>query len=97
MKVKPAPGRAVRWPGTKRLLSSAGEDVPSTPYWLLLLRNRDIVAVTPAAAEVAPEMSAKAAPDVLPAPEPAEPSREQSADAAHDAVAAPDHAEETHG
>lgn len=53
MFVKPAPGRAVRWPGTMRLLKAQGEIVPETGFWLLLLRNGDVVQSTPPAASAA--------------------------------------------
>lgn len=62
MFVKPAPGRAVRWPGTMRLLKAQGETVPETGFWLLLLRNADVVQATPPAASAAP---------AIPAPSPA--------------------------
>ncbi|MBB2157201.1 DUF2635 domain-containing protein [Gluconacetobacter diazotrophicus] len=62
MFVKPAPGRAVRWPGTRRLLSEAGETVPDTTFWLLCERNGDVVKATPAVAPSAP--AAPTAPEV---------------------------------
>ncbi|GBQ32272.1 DUF2635 domain-containing protein [Gluconacetobacter azotocaptans] len=66
MFVKPAPGRAVRWPGTRRLLSEAGETVPETTFWLLCERNGDVVKATP---PVAAPVAAQPAPAIPPAPE----------------------------
>ncbi len=60
MFVKPAPGRAVCWPGTRRLLSEAGETVPDTTFWLLCERNGDVVKATPPA----PASAAPATPEV---------------------------------
>ncbi|WP_308721022.1 DUF2635 domain-containing protein [Komagataeibacter xylinus] len=62
MFVKPAPGRAVRWPGTMRLLKASGETVPENGFWLLLLRNGDVVRAAPPAASAA---------QAIPAPSPA--------------------------
>lgn len=58
MFVKPALGRAVRIPGTRRLLSEAGENVPDSTFWQLCRRNGDVVeASPPAVAEaVTPEV-----------------------------------------
>lgn len=42
MKIKPAPGRAARHPGSFRLLSEAGETVIPSPYWHRLLANGDV-------------------------------------------------------
>jgi len=50
MFVKPAAGRKARWPGSNRLLSDSGENVPATQFWLMLLRNGDIVEAKPEAA-----------------------------------------------
>ncbi|GBQ92096.1 hypothetical protein AA23498_1365 [Acetobacter nitrogenifigens DSM 23921 = NBRC 105050] len=47
MFVKPAPGRAVRWPVSMRLLNEAGENVPSSPFWLLALHHKDVVVIKP--------------------------------------------------
>ncbi|AQS88269.1 hypothetical protein AA101099_1775 [Neoasaia chiangmaiensis NBRC 101099] len=47
MLVKPALGRAVRWPGTRRLLAESGQDVPETSFWLLALHNGDVEKVDP--------------------------------------------------
>ncbi len=58
MFVKPGPGRAVRWPGTLRLLAPDGAEVPETTFWLLCLARGDIV-------KTAPPLSA---PAVAPAP-----------------------------
>ncbi len=49
MFVKPAEGRAVRWPGTKRLLAAEGAEVPADSFWLLCRRNGDVVDAEPAA------------------------------------------------
>ncbi|MBB2196560.1 DUF2635 domain-containing protein [Gluconacetobacter sp. 1c LMG 22058] len=50
MFVKPASGRAVRWPGTRRLLADAGENVPDgVVFWARCLRNGDVVLARPAA------------------------------------------------
>ena len=43
MFVKPAEGRAVHWPGTRRLLAAEGAEVPLSTFWLLCLRNGDVV------------------------------------------------------
>ncbi|WP_075632574.1 DUF2635 domain-containing protein [Novacetimonas hansenii] len=76
MFVKPATGRSVRWPGTMRLLKTAGETVPETGFWLLCLHNGDVVKATPPAASAA---SPSSTPSPIPAnggaaatPEPAE-------------------------
>ncbi|GBQ84097.1 hypothetical protein AA13595_1322 [Gluconacetobacter johannae DSM 13595] len=54
MFVKPGPGRAVRWPGTLRLLAPEGAEVPETTFWLLCLKHGDVVkAVAPGAAAIA--------------------------------------------
>lgn len=42
MFVKPAEGRAVRWPSSKRLLQQSGETVPNTMFWQRLLANGDV-------------------------------------------------------
>ncbi|MFE8872780.1 DUF2635 domain-containing protein [Acetobacter persici] len=46
MQVKPAEGRAVRFPGTLRLLDKAGADVPETAFWLRALSRGDVETVT---------------------------------------------------
>ena len=46
MFVKPAEGRAVHWPLTRRLLAREGAEVPQSPFWLLCLRNGDVVDAT---------------------------------------------------
>lgn len=46
MKVKPAEGRAVRFPGTLRLLEKSGADVPETAFWLRALARKDVQRVT---------------------------------------------------
>ncbi|GCE83065.1 DUF2635 domain-containing protein [Komagataeibacter diospyri] len=61
MFVKPAPGRAVRWPGTMRLLKAQGENVPESTFWLLCERNGDVVKATPPAAS-APAVAASTPP-----------------------------------
>ncbi|GBQ23138.1 hypothetical protein AA12717_1404 [Gluconacetobacter sacchari DSM 12717] len=47
MFVKPAPGRAVRIPGARRLLSEVGETVPDSTFFQLCLRNGDVVEASP--------------------------------------------------
>lgn len=42
MKIRPAPGRAARHPGSFRRLSEAGETVSPSPYWRRLLANGDV-------------------------------------------------------
>ncbi|AQS84005.1 hypothetical protein A0U92_03605 [Acetobacter aceti] len=42
MFVKPADGRAVRWPQSLRLLKTTGEEVPSTGFWLRALSRGDV-------------------------------------------------------
>jgi len=54
MLVKPADGRALRWPGTRRLLKTEGEDVPETGFWLLALRHGDIVEINQAGTQPPP-------------------------------------------
>jgi hypothetical protein len=44
MKVKPAPGRAVRDPTTMQLLPEDGRDVPNNPFWRRRVRDGDVVA-----------------------------------------------------
>ena len=53
MFVKPAEGRAVHWPGTRRLLAPEGAEVPADSFWLLCARNGDVAFAKPpvAAAE----------------------------------------------
>jgi len=66
MWVKPAEGRAVRFPSSKRLLKSSGEDVPENAFWLRRLSCGDVVKTTAptatASASVAVEKAAGAAP-----------------------------------
>ncbi|KXV50232.1 hypothetical protein AD945_02420 [Gluconobacter albidus] len=71
MIVKPADGRAVRWPGSMRLLKSAGERVPETSFWLLALKHGDI--------EEVKEQASPAAPEVAASPETSEPEKEPAA------------------
>lgn len=71
MIVKPAEGRAVRWPGSMRLLKSGGENVPETPFWLLALKHGDI--------EEVKEQSSPAAPEPAASPETPEPEKEPAA------------------
>ncbi len=66
MFVKPADGRAVRWPGSMRLLKSDGENVPETSFWLLALKHGDIAEVKEHVSPPAPE---PAAPPETPEPE----------------------------
>ncbi|MFT8785458.1 DUF2635 domain-containing protein [Gluconobacter oxydans] len=47
MFVKPADGRAVRWPGSMRLLKATGENVSETSFWLLALHHGDVVEASP--------------------------------------------------
>ncbi|MBO1325312.1 DUF2635 domain-containing protein [Acetobacter sp. TBRC 12305] len=47
MFVKPASGRSVRWPGTLRLLDTAGATVPATAFWLRALSRGDVLEVSP--------------------------------------------------
>lgn len=47
MFVKPADGRAVRWPGSMRLLKATGENVPETSFWLLARHHGDVVEASP--------------------------------------------------
>ena len=49
MFVKPAPGRLVRDPHTKRPLPAEGCEVPETSYWLRRLRSDDILKTAPPA------------------------------------------------
>jgi hypothetical protein len=51
MFVKPAPGRQVRDPISKRHLPAEGADVPATGYWLRRVREGDVLVVTPAKGE----------------------------------------------
>jgi len=51
MRVKPAKGRAMRWPGTLRLLKYSGEDVPETAFWLRAKAKGDVVDIKDDAAE----------------------------------------------
>lgn len=46
MKVKPAPGRAVRDPQQKyRMLSEQGGEVPDNAFWQRRLRDGDVVLI----------------------------------------------------
>ncbi|MFT8897096.1 MAG: DUF2635 domain-containing protein [Acetobacter sp.] len=45
MFVKPAEGRAVRWPQSLRLLKATGEEVPSTSFWLRAVSRGDVIKV----------------------------------------------------
>ncbi len=47
MFVKPAPGRMVRDPISKRHLPGGGAEVPATNYWLRRLDAGDVVAAEP--------------------------------------------------
>ncbi|GBR21095.1 DUF2635 domain-containing protein [Asaia spathodeae] len=51
MRVKPADGRAMRWPGTLRLLKYSGEDVPETAFWLRAKAKGDVVEAKDAVSE----------------------------------------------
>ena len=44
LRVKPAPGRAVRDPRTLTLLPDEGRDVPDDVFWSRRLRDEDVVA-----------------------------------------------------
>lgn len=46
MRVKPAPGRKVFWPGEHRPLKPDGESVPATTYWQRRLRCGDVLPMT---------------------------------------------------
>ncbi|MBV1835654.1 DUF2635 domain-containing protein [Acetobacter estunensis] len=54
MRVKPAEGRAVRWPDSRRLLATDGENVPETDFWRRRLRSGDVVKVADAAPQLPP-------------------------------------------
>jgi hypothetical protein len=43
MRVKPAAGRNVRDPITKRHLPTDGADVPESTYWIRRLRDGDVI------------------------------------------------------
>ncbi|MFT8463135.1 DUF2635 domain-containing protein [Acetobacter persici] len=58
MQVKPAEGRAVRFPGTLRLLDKSGADVPETPFWLRALSRGDVQSIGPAPDTGQPESAA---------------------------------------
>lgn len=70
MQVKPAEGRAVRFPGTLRLLDKAGADVPETPFWIRALSRGDVQRtqntplhdVRPQVSDTPPETSSEKAP-----------------------------------
>ncbi|GBQ69659.1 hypothetical protein AA103196_2273 [Ameyamaea chiangmaiensis NBRC 103196] len=68
MRVKPAEGRAVRFPASKRLLKTEGEDVPDTMFWRRRLRDGDIevvnTVVEASATEVTPSLPHEGKPDV---------------------------------
>jgi len=55
MRVKPAKGRAMRWPGTLRLLKYSGEDVPETAFWLRAKAKGDVVSAEDDPAEGEPD------------------------------------------
>lgn len=50
MFVKPAEGRQVRDPASKRPIPAAGANVPQDSYWIRRLRDGDVVAANPPAA-----------------------------------------------
>jgi hypothetical protein len=50
MKVKPAPGRAVRDPSNMQLLPEDGREVPNNQFWQRRLRDGDVVEVAEARA-----------------------------------------------
>ena len=78
MFVRPAEGRAVRRPDTKRLLAKDGETVPDTAFWLRAVMRGDVEEGAPAKeAEVVSEVSPAPAEDNEIAVEPAEPVAEQ--------------------
>jgi hypothetical protein len=43
MKVKPAPGRAVRDPSNMQLLPEDGREVPNNQFWQRRLRDGDVI------------------------------------------------------
>lgn len=45
LRIKPAPGRLVRDPDTRELLSADGEEKPYTPFWCRRLNDGDVVVV----------------------------------------------------
>lgn len=47
MRVKPADGRLVRDPVTKRHIPAEGADVPDTVFWFRRLASGDVVHVVP--------------------------------------------------
>lgn len=47
--VKPAAGRQVRDPATKKHIPAEGIKVPRSSYWLRRLRDGDVLAADPAA------------------------------------------------
>lgn len=47
LKIKPAPGRAVRDPVTMKLLAEDGEEKPRISYWVRRLKDGDVIAVEP--------------------------------------------------
>jgi hypothetical protein len=48
MRVKPAEGRAVRDPVTKKLLPAAGREVPDNQFWRRRVRDGDVIVETAA-------------------------------------------------
>ena len=62
MLVKPAPGRAIRAPGTMQLVPEDGLEIdPNDFFWVRALRDEDVVECAPEApAEPAPEHAAEA-------------------------------------
>lgn len=61
MLVKPAPGRAVRDPRSRKVLPATGWDVPETSFWLRRVRDKDVLVEPKTAPASAPVASAVAA------------------------------------
>ncbi|GAB6854169.1 DUF2635 domain-containing protein [Asaia astilbis] len=61
MRVKPAEGRAVRWPGTLRLLEDTGEDVPETAFWLRAKATGDVIEAAASPEVIEPASGRKSA------------------------------------
>ncbi|KAA8387042.1 DUF2635 domain-containing protein [Acetobacter tropicalis] len=61
MKVKPAEGRAVRFPGTLRLLDKDGAYVPETAFWLRALSRGDVQRIHASIPSTIPARSAASA------------------------------------
>jgi hypothetical protein len=51
MRLKPAPGLAVRDPELRDLLPAEGRDVPRSDYWLRRLTDGDVVEAPPQPAD----------------------------------------------